>query len=74
MFPFAEWHTVTVITRDHTVPAFTKQQIMDALQAQAESLLLSAGYPSINWNYLPSAGASIVHPICRVSRISVRRG
>ncbi|MFA5236862.1 MAG: galactose-1-phosphate uridylyltransferase [Methanoregula sp.] len=62
MFPFAEWHTVTVITRDHTVPAFTKQQIMDALLAQAESLIRFEGYPSINWNYLPSAGASIIHP------------
>jgi galactose-1-phosphate uridylyltransferase len=62
MFPFAKWHTVTVITRDHAVQSFTKRQIMDALEAQAESLLRSDGYPSINWNYLPSAGASIVHP------------
>ena len=62
MFPFAEWHIVTVISRNHTVPVFTRQQIMDALQAQTESLLRSGGYPSINWNYLPSAGASIVHP------------
>ena len=62
MFPFSAWHTVTVITRDHTVPVFTRQQIADALHAQTESLLRSDGYPSINWNYLPSAGASIVHP------------
>jgi galactose-1-phosphate uridylyltransferase len=62
MFPFAELHSVTVITRDHTVPAFTRQQIADALHAQIESLLSSDGYPSINWNYLSSAGASIVHP------------
>ncbi|MFZ1128685.1 galactose-1-phosphate uridylyltransferase [Methanoregula sp.] len=62
MFPFAAWHTVTVITRDHTVPVFTRQQIADALHAQVESLLRYDGYPSINWNYLPSAGASIVHP------------
>ncbi|MDD1701811.1 MAG: galactose-1-phosphate uridylyltransferase [Methanoregula sp.] len=62
MFPFAEWHTVTVITRDHAVPGFTRQQISDALLAQTEALLRYGGYPSINWNYLPSAGASIVHP------------
>ena len=62
MFPFAEWHTVTVITRDHSVPAFTRQHIADALMAQTESLLRFDGYPSINWNFLPSAGASIVHP------------
>ena len=62
MFPFAELHTVTVISRDHMVPGFTRQQIADALHAQVESLLRSDGYPSINWNYLPSAGASIIHP------------
>lgn len=62
MFPFAEGHTVTVITRAHTVPEFTRAQIADALRAQIESLLRYGGYPSINWNYLPSAGASILHP------------
>ncbi len=62
MFPFAAWHTVTVITRDHIVSSFTRQQIADALHAQTESLLRYNGYPSINWNYLPSAGASIIHP------------
>ncbi|MGA2105367.1 galactose-1-phosphate uridylyltransferase [Methanoregula sp.] len=62
MFPFAAWHTVTVITKDHMVPSFSQQQITDALNAQAESLLLYDGYSSINWNYLPSAGASMIHP------------
>jgi galactose-1-phosphate uridylyltransferase len=62
MFPFSAWHTVTVITRDHMVPVFSRQQIADALMAQIESLLRFDGYPSINWNFLPSAGASIVHP------------
>lgn len=62
MFPFAAWHTVTVITRAHTVAEFTRQQIADALCAQAESLLRFEGYPCINWNFLPSAGASIIHP------------
>ncbi|MDD1703555.1 MAG: galactose-1-phosphate uridylyltransferase [Methanoregula sp.] len=62
MFPFAAWHTVTVITRAHAVPEFTRQQISDALHAQSEALLRYEGYPSINWNYLPSAGASIIHP------------
>ncbi|MGA7628815.1 MAG: galactose-1-phosphate uridylyltransferase [Methanoregula sp.] len=62
MFPFAAWHTVTVITKDHMVSTFSKQQITDALNAQIASLLLYDGYPSINWNYLPSAGASMIHP------------
>lgn len=62
MYPFAAGHTVTVITRAHAVPEFTCQQISDALRAQTEALLRYDGYPSINWNYLPSAGASIIHP------------
>lgn len=61
-FPFAAWHTVTVITRAHSVDRFTSAQIGDALHAQVQSLAGQKGYPSIIWNYLPSAGASISHP------------
>jgi galactose-1-phosphate uridylyltransferase len=62
LFPFAEWHTVTVITRQHMVLEFSLRQISDALSAQIETLRRFEGYPSINWNFLPSAGASLVHP------------
>jgi UDPglucose--hexose-1-phosphate uridylyltransferase len=62
LYPFAGWHTVTVITRDHTVSSFTEMQLADALRGEVESLLGHEGYPSLNWNYLPSAGASIAHP------------
>jgi galactose-1-phosphate uridylyltransferase len=62
LFPFAQWHTVTVITRNHAVPNFSHSQIADALSAQVESLQRFDGYGSINWNYLPSAGASLAHP------------
>jgi UDPglucose--hexose-1-phosphate uridylyltransferase len=62
LFPFAEWHTVTVITRNHLVDRFTSRQLRDALTGQMRSLADAEGYPSINWNYLPSAGASIAHP------------
>ncbi|HZD44150.1 MAG TPA: galactose-1-phosphate uridylyltransferase, partial [Methanomicrobiales archaeon] len=62
LFPFAPWHTVTVITREHMVDLFTRKQISDALLGQLESLRGRDGYPSINWNYLPSSGASIPHP------------
>ena len=62
LFPFGEWHTVTVLTRDHTVQEFSFRQIADALSAQAEALKRHDGYTSINWNYLPSAGASLTHP------------
>jgi UDPglucose--hexose-1-phosphate uridylyltransferase len=62
LFPFGEGHVVTVITREHTVVEFTRQQITDALHSQVDALRLANGYASINWNFLPSAGASLVHP------------
>ena len=62
LFPFGEGHVVTVITREHTVTAFNHQQIVDALLSQADALRQADGYASINWNFLPSAGASLVHP------------
>ncbi|MDD1673511.1 MAG: galactose-1-phosphate uridylyltransferase [Methanomicrobiales archaeon] len=62
LFPFAAWHTVSVITRRHLVERFTPTQIEDALKGQVESLRTHHGYTSINWNYLPSSGASLVHP------------
>ena len=71
LFPFGDWHTVTVITKEHSVDTFAHQQVVDALAAQAESLQRFDGYPSINWNFLPSAGASLVHP--HMQGISDRR-
>jgi UDPglucose--hexose-1-phosphate uridylyltransferase len=62
LFPFGEGHVVTVITREHAVAAFSRQQIVDALLSQADALRQADGYASINWNFLPSAGASLVHP------------
>jgi galactose-1-phosphate uridylyltransferase len=41
---------------------FSEAQLSDALTTSAESLLDYSGYPSINWNFLPSAGASLLHP------------
>jgi hypothetical protein len=62
LFPFGEGHIVTVITREHVVPSFSRSHIEDALHAQVEALRQSDGYASINWNFLSSAGASLVHP------------
>jgi galactose-1-phosphate uridylyltransferase len=62
LFPFAAWHTVTVISRDHTVGEFSRDQLGDAFRGSIRSLQGQKGYPSINWNYLPSAGASLAHP------------
>jgi len=62
LYPFAEWHTVTVISPDHSGSSFTPRQLADAFSGQLASLLGRDGYPSINWNFLPSAGASLAHP------------
>lgn len=62
MFPFGEGHVVTVITKDHSVETFSRQQLVDEFHGVTESLLPVGGYASINWNYLPSAGASVLHP------------
>lgn len=62
LFPFAERHLVTVITRKHSVDRFSFKQIFDAFSGQVASLGHTSGYPSINWNYLSSAGASLAHP------------
>jgi UDPglucose--hexose-1-phosphate uridylyltransferase len=62
LFPFGEGHIVTVITREHFVTSFTRQQIIDAFLSQIEALKQYSGYASINWNFLPSAGASLIHP------------
>ena len=62
LYPFADRHTVTVITEAHMVESFSPRQLSDALIGSAESLLDHPGYPSIHWNFLPSAGASLLHP------------
>ena len=62
LYPFASYHIVTVITHDHSITMFSSEQISDALSAQVLALKGKPGYKSINWNYLPSAGASLPHP------------
>lgn len=62
LYPFAEYHTVTAITARHEVDRFSKRQLLDAFEGQFLSLSPYDGYASINWNYLPSAGASLAHP------------
>ncbi|KQC10867.1 MAG: galactose-1-phosphate uridylyltransferase [Methanolinea sp. SDB] len=62
LFPYAKWHTVTVISPRHQVDRFTQKELMDAFSGQVQSFSGIAGYPSINWNFLHSSGASIAHP------------
>lgn len=62
LYPYAEDHVVTVITPDHSTDRLDNRTLADALSGTAKALAQSSGYVSINWNNLPSAGASIVHP------------
>ncbi|MCP1662975.1 MULTISPECIES: galactose-1-phosphate uridylyltransferase [Methanocalculus] len=61
-YPYADLHTVTIITEAHMAPSFSARQLSDALAGSATSLVDYPGYPSINWNFLPSSGASLLHP------------
>ncbi|MCK9580131.1 MAG: galactose-1-phosphate uridylyltransferase [Methanoregula sp.] len=62
LYPFGEGHVVTVITREHFTETFSRQQIADALRGQTHALMPARIYASINMNFLPSAGASLLHP------------
>ncbi len=62
LFPFGAGHIVTVMTCEHSVVEFSRQQVVNSLLSQIEALRPVDGFPSINWNFLPSAGASLVHP------------
>ena len=62
IYPFGENHIVTVITKEHCPCEITEKQILDSLKGQFLGLKERKGFASINWNYLPSAGASMIHP------------
>lgn len=62
IYPFGENHIVTVMTREHCPGDITEKQITDSLKGQHLALKEKDGFASINWNYLPSAGASMIHP------------
>ena len=62
LYPFAGHHVVTVITPEHAPDRFERKNLTDAISGTFEALIGFPGYASINWNYLPSAGASIFHP------------
>ncbi|MFA5394900.1 MAG: galactose-1-phosphate uridylyltransferase [Methanogenium sp.] len=62
LYPFAQRHVVTVVTEAHRPEKITARQIEDALYGQIAALSSDDGYVSCNWNSLPSAGASMIHP------------
>lgn len=70
LFPFAEFHAVVVLSREHllTVREFPPRMLEDALRLSLEyfgrvrEVEPGSEYLMLNWNHLPSAAASIVHP------------
>lgn len=78
-FPYDENGAVTVMTNKHLVliDEFTSEILKDAFSCSVEFLRdvkekqPEAVYQSINWNYLPTAGSSIIHPHLQVTASSV---
>ncbi|GAB3062403.1 hypothetical protein [Virgibacillus ainsalahensis] len=70
LFPYSKHNGVVVFSGDHYVrlQEFSTTMIKDAFMAaqtyikQAMSEEEEGAYASINWNYLPQSGGSILHP------------
>lgn len=70
LFPYDRYSAVTIISDADFIPlgGFTEQLLADAFGAGLEYLRLarkaggSLRHYSINWNYMPLAGGSLVHP------------
>jgi galactose-1-phosphate uridylyltransferase len=70
LFPFAEFHAVVVLSEEHLPPLreFHPGRLRDAVSLSLEyfrrvgELEPSVKYGMLNWNHLPPAAASIVHP------------
>jgi len=69
LFPFAKYHAVVTVSSQHlSIEEFTEEQIENAVSLSVDffrkvnSKDEKARYPSLNWNNLPTAAASIIHP------------
>ncbi len=70
LYPFSKYHGIAVFSRAHgrSPSEIPPEEIRDCLRACIEFLAIAmekdpgAAYGSINWNYMPPAGASIIHP------------
>jgi galactose-1-phosphate uridylyltransferase len=78
-FPYDENGAGTVMTQKHFIPIeeFTTSIIWDSITCCVDFMTdICAKQPhavcqSINWNYLPQAGSSIIHPHLQISGSSV---
>ena len=70
LYPFSKYHAVCTITEKHYIELSeaTADMLENAFQASIDFLKKvylkdrAARYPHINFNYMPPAGASIIHP------------
>jgi len=70
LVPFDQYAGVTVFSDEHYIPMekLTPETMRDAFLAsllflkRIEEIDLTVRFFSINWNYMPPAGSSIVHP------------
>lgn len=74
LFPFGKYHAVVTFSEDHFLDLheFAAELIADNLRASIAFIDAvhkydeSAKYPIWNWNHLPPAAASIIHPHVQV--------
>lgn len=74
LFAFAANHAVVVLTKEHFLPldAFNPELILNGLKASIKYLAVvresnpQVKFCSINWNNLPTAAASMLHPHLQV--------
>ncbi len=70
LFPFAKYHAVATVTKEHflNLDEFTLKQLSDTFHASVQyfnavkSVDEAAIYPILSMNFLPPAGASVIHP------------
>lgn len=70
LFPFAEYHAVATLSREHflELDEFTREMLVDNLMASKDFIALvhqkdeRAKYPMWIWNHLPPSAASVIHP------------
>lgn len=74
ILPYDTYSAVCVMTSQHyvSIGEFTEELLTDALQASQAYIQAvlnhdpNASYGSINWNYMPLSGGSLVHPHLQV--------
>lgn len=74
LFPFSQYHAVATISSQHylDLDEFSEQMVIDNLTACRDYIRAihkkdkRASFPIYNWNHLPPAAASIIHPHVQV--------